>query len=159
MSRSLRAWFPFRRRPLRPDERSQLRCLLDIADAAVALQPAADEVICACSVADVPGAVIQRGGPIAGAYRSLVRQTRQAQVGPGLEFDRDLLERLLTYHEFMVHEALHMASATAPNRNRAGFRGRLAGLGRPAQRLRDFRDQLGRQLAVGQGDGAPQARP
>lgn len=115
----------------------------------------------ACAVPEVPGVVIQRGRPIAAAYQLLVRRIRQAPAGSrlGLAFERDRLERLPSHHELLLHGALHLASAAAPDRNRAGFRGRLAGPGRPAAQLRDSREEIARQPADVAAGNAQQAQP
>lgn len=131
-------------RTLRPPDREDgLRALAAIADRALAIQPAADEVVGACGrPRPIPGEVGQRGGPLVIEFWRLRQRAIELVLPFDLEDGRDRLVRLLGYHQLMVYEALRLAFTTTVSPEGEPVRERLTGLGSPADALRAFRAAL-----------------
>jgi hypothetical protein len=132
------------REAMRPPDREDGRCALaEIADRALAIQPAADEVIGACGrPRPIPGEVGQRGGPLVTEFWRLRQQAIELVLPVDLQGSRDQLVQLLEYHQLMVYEALRLAFTTTVSAEGERVRERLTGLGSPAGALREFRAAL-----------------
>lgn len=137
-----------RRQPPSPDvaaaERlAVLRSLLEVTTRAVALQPAAEQVIDACALpGDVPALVARRGGEVVSGYCRLHGWAVDL-VG---DADRASLEfrvtQLLHYHAEMIDACLKLAFPKFLSPRLERRRLALNGLGEPARTLRDARTAL-----------------
>jgi hypothetical protein len=122
------------------DPRVQLAGLLDVVDAAIALQPAADEVITACSwPGETPVWVARRGGEVASAYCRLYGWAAELSRNAGPDSVPVRATQLISYHATMVDMCLKLAfpSVLSPRLDRRRLA--LDGLGEPAAILRDLR--------------------
>ncbi|MFD5828078.1 hypothetical protein [Lentzea sp. NPDC060358] len=120
-----------------------LRSLLEVATRAVALQPAAEQVIGACAQpGDVPAQVARRGGRVAADYCRLHGWAVDL-VG---DADRASLEfrvaQLLHHHSEMIDTCLKLAFPKFRSPRLEQRRLALRGLGEPARTLRDARAAL-----------------
>jgi hypothetical protein len=120
-----------------------LRSLLEIVTRAVALQPAAEEIILTCARhGDVPRQVARRGGRIAADYfrlhgwaMDLIRDADPAS----LQFR---VTELVRYHAEMVDLCLKLAFPKVPSAKLEQRRRSLEGLGESARTLREARAAL-----------------
>jgi hypothetical protein len=153
--RAVARWWPASPpTPVPPTRPEQLRSLAEVLDRAVAAQPLADRVVAACGEpGPVPGAIAQAGGEQVVVYHRLRGMLRALPVDGDLADVRERALRLLSYHQWMLHQSLNFAYTTNPDSRMEGARLRLNGLGAPADALRELRDQV-RAAA----DGAPDER-
>jgi hypothetical protein len=123
------AWLRRHEAQRRQDRAASIRRLLDAAERALSLQPAAEEVVRACAAhGEVPAAVARRGGPLVSEFWRLREEAIGLRLPPDLEPARERLCAQLQYHQLMVQEALNMAFS-AHSQARGGLRHRAAGLG------------------------------
>ncbi|MGW6930855.1 hypothetical protein ACWGE0_12385 [Lentzea sp. NPDC054927] len=120
-----------------------LQSLLEVANHAVTLQPAAEHIIDACAQpGDVPAQVARRGGRIASDYCRLHGWALDL-IG---DADRASLEfrvtQLLHYHAEMIDTCLKLAFPKFRSPKLEQRRLALGGLGEPARTLRDARAAL-----------------
>jgi hypothetical protein len=120
-----------------------LRSLLEVATCAVALQPAAEQIILACAEpGDVPAQVAREGGPIVSGYCRLHGWALDI-IG---DADRASLEfrvtELLHYHAEMIDTCLKLAFPKCRSPRLEQRRLELRGLGEPARTLRDAQAAL-----------------
>ena len=120
-----------------------LRSLLEVATHAVALQPAAEQIIDACAQpGDVPAQVARRGGRVASDYCRLHGWALDL-IG---DADRASLEfrvaQLLHYHAQMIDTCLKLAFPKFRSPRLEQRRLALHGLGEPARTLQDARAAL-----------------
>ena len=120
-----------------------LRSLLEVATHAVALQPAAEQIIDACAQpGDVPAQVARRGGRVASDYCRLHGWAMDL-IG---DADRASLEfrvtQLLHYHAQMIDTCLKLAFPKFRSPRLEQRRLALRGLGEPARTLQDARAAL-----------------
>ena len=135
-----------------------LRSLLEVATRAVALQPAAEEIILACAQhGDVPQRVARQGARIASDYFRL--------HGWALDLlgdaDRASLQfrvtELLHYHAEMIDMCLKLAFPKYPSAKLERRRQSLCGLGEPARTLREARAALALWISDIELTGFPEA--
>lgn len=120
-----------------------LRSLLEVATRAVELQPAAEQIIGACTQpGDVPAQVARQGGRVASDYCRLHGWALDL-VG---DADRASLEfrvtQLLHYHSEMIDTCLKLAFPKFRSPRLEQRRLALRGLGEPARTLRDAQAAL-----------------
>ncbi|MFC5908401.1 hypothetical protein [Streptacidiphilus monticola] len=121
--------------------------LAALLDEAVALQPAADDLVLACGLpGEVPGQVAQRATELTGRYHRLLAELERMPLPAEYLPLREHAERLLTYHLWMLHESLHLAFPNCPDSRVESARLRLDGLGAPAAILRDLRERAHAQI-------------
>ncbi|MET8763364.1 hypothetical protein [Lentzea sp. NPDC004782] len=125
-----------------------LRSLLEVTTCAVALQPAAEQIIRACALpGDVPAQVARRGGPVASDYCRLHGWAMDL-IG---DADRESLEfrvtELLHYHAQMIDTCLKLAFPKFRSPRLEQRRLALRGLGEPARTLRDAQAALALWIA------------
>ncbi|WP_406301423.1 hypothetical protein OHA61_02255 [Streptomyces sp. NBC_00885] len=129
--------------PQRPARSEQLRTLADVLDAAVAAQPRADQVVAACGEPEpVPGAVAKAAGEQVVVYHRLRGMVRALPADGDVAEVRERAARLLSYHQWMLHQSLVFAFSTNPDSRVEAARLGLNGLGAPADALRELRDQV-----------------
>jgi hypothetical protein len=124
----------------------QLREFVRLLDEAALVQPLADEIVAACGEpSEVAAELVRAGARLQVVFYRLGGRLDELEVDESLEEARDRASRLLLYHQWMLREALTAAcsvqmhdSGTPPCR--------INGLGAPADRLRDLRDEI-RSLA------------
>ncbi|TQK50265.1 hypothetical protein FBY35_0589 [Streptomyces sp. SLBN-118] len=139
--------------PLRPARSEQLRTLADVLDAAVAAQPLADRLVAACGEPEpVPGAVAIAAGEQVVVYHRLRGMVRALPADDDVAEVSERAVRLLSYHQWMLHQSLVFAFTTNPDSRVEAGRLQLNGLGAPADALRELRDQV-RAAADGVPDG------
>lgn len=120
-----------------------LRSLLEVATRAVALQPAAEQIIGACAQpGDTPAQVARQGGRVASDYCRLHGWAMDLIGGA----DRASLEfrvaQLLHYHAEMIDTCLKLAFPKFRSPRLEQRRLALRGLGEPARTLRDAQAAL-----------------
>ncbi|MFD9702426.1 hypothetical protein [Lentzea sp. NPDC059081] len=120
-----------------------LRSLLEVATRAVALQPAAEQIIGACAQpGEVPARVARQGGRVASDYCRLHGWALDL-IG---DADRASLEfrvaQLLHYHSDMIDTCLKLAFPRFRSPRLEQRRLALRGLGEPARTLRDAQAAL-----------------
>ncbi|MCR3752178.1 hypothetical protein LX88_006172 [Lentzea californiensis] len=120
-----------------------LRSLLEVATRAVALQPAAEQIIGACTQpGDTPAQVARQGGRVASDYCRLHGWAMDL-IG---DADRASLEfrvaQLLHYHAEMIDTCLKLAFPKFRSPRLEQRRLALRGLGEPARTLRDAQAAL-----------------
>jgi hypothetical protein len=126
----------------RPSRAAQLRSLCVLLDAAIDVQPLADQVIAACGEPSGPSRDLVRAGLKLQVTFHRVREELEC-----LDLDDDLLgfrEQVsahLLYHQWMLRESLDSALSYRV-RDRAQIRRRINGLGAPGDRLRTLRLEL-----------------
>lgn len=125
-----------------------LESLLEVATHAVALQPAAEQIIDACAQpGNVPAQVARQGGRIASDYYRLHGWALDL-IG---DADRASLEfrvtQLLHYHAQMIDTCLKLAFPKFRSPRLEQRRLALRGLGEPARTLRDARTALALWIA------------
>ncbi|NMO33473.1 hypothetical protein HG826_07695 [Streptomyces sp. GMY01] len=143
-SRVLPVWRP-RRRPVEAVPRAeQLHALLALLDEGIAAQPSADRAVAACGEpGPVSGAVTQTAGELISVYRRLNVRLSRLSVDDELEPLKQYAARLLTYHQWLLHEAVNLACAAVQKDPRVdAVRRRLHGTGRPGDELRAVRDRV-----------------
>ncbi|MET9224620.1 hypothetical protein [Lentzea sp. NPDC003310] len=125
-----------------------LRSLLEVATRAVALQPAAEQVIDACAQpGDVPAQVARRGGRVASDFCRLhgwAVDLAGAADRASLEFR---VAELLHYHAQMIDTCLKLAFPKFRSPRLEQRRLALCGLGEPARTLRDAQAALALWIA------------
>lgn len=122
------------------DQRLRLAGLLDVVDSAIELQPAAEEIIAACSrPGETPVWVARRGSRIASAYCRLYGWA--ADLSGNAEPDSVPVRaaQLISYHATMVDLCLKLAFPNVLSARLDRRRLALDGLGGPAAILRDVR--------------------
>jgi hypothetical protein len=122
----------------------QLQSLIDILDRAVAAQPEADAVVAACGEAEpVSRRLARAGARLQVTFHRLLGQLEALDLDADLEPARESAGSLLAYHQRMLREALAVAFRVR-SLTRAGgdWPARINGLGAPANRLRDLRDNI-----------------
>ena len=116
----------------------QLRQILLLLDEAAAAQPLADEVVAACGEPpEVPLRLVRAGGRLQILFYRLRLRLDDLDLGQDLDEVRDQARGLLLYHQWMLREAL--SAACSPS---GIARLRINGLGAPANRLRELRDEI-----------------
>ena len=122
------------------DQRARLVALLDVVTRAVDLQPAAEDVIAACSLpGDTPVTVARRGGRIACEYYRLYGWALDITRGAGVGSVPVRAAELIHYHAKMVDMYLKLAFPRVESPNLAHRRGGFDGLGEPGRTLRETR--------------------
>ncbi|MDX8141712.1 hypothetical protein SK854_06300 [Lentzea sp. BCCO 10_0061] len=120
-----------------------LRSLLEVATRAVALQPAAEQIIGACAQpGDVPTQVARRGGRIASDYCRLHGWALDLIGDADLTSLEFRLTQLLHYHAEMIDTCLKLAFPRFRSPRLEQRRLALHGLGEPARTLQDARAVL-----------------
>lgn len=122
----------------------QVSLLLDLAEQAVALQPAADAAVRACGAAGtVPDEVAARTGKLLRGYSRLHNQLDGLAADPDLAQVRHDLLGQLSYHLHMLRDAGDLVFSAHPAAEDDRFRRELArGLGPHAAGLIRLRDAL-----------------
>ncbi|MGI5401132.1 hypothetical protein ACQEVG_17055 [Streptomyces sp. CA-135486] len=143
-ARALRRWGPAAHTPpVRPARSEQLRTLADVLDVAVAAQRQADQVVAACGEPQpVSGAVAKACGEQVVVYHRLRGMVRALPADGDVAEARERAARLLSYHQWMLHQSLVFACTTNPHSRVEAARLSLNGLGAPADALRELRDQV-----------------
>jgi hypothetical protein len=141
---------------------TRLSELADIADAAVALQPAAELAVAQCGASGtVPDTVALELGRLSHTYSLIYERARHLPVDAELVGARTELCRLLSYHLHMLRDAGDLAFSGRPDARSEPFRRELArGLGPYATELitlaAQFRQQATRPVRSVPDDwGAP----
>jgi hypothetical protein len=130
-----------------PPAREQLRRILSVPQRAVDLEPAAQRTVRACgSPGEVPGQVGADCGELITAYLRLRAELRDVPVDPQRQDLKEETEHLLHYHQWLLRTALELAFSISANPRREGMRRRLHGLGAPATRLAEVRQQVADEL-------------
>ncbi|MET7618017.1 hypothetical protein [Streptomyces sp. NPDC005408] len=143
-SRALGRWWPAAPAPpVRIARPEQLRTLADVLDAAVAAQPLADRLVAACGEPEpVSGDVAKAAGEQVVVYHRLHGMLRALPADGDVAEARERAARLLSYHQWMLHQSLVFAFTTNPDSRVEAARLRINGLGAPADALRELRDQV-----------------
>jgi hypothetical protein len=132
-----------------PPRSWQLRELLRLLDDAASAQPLADEVVAACGEpAEVALGLVRAGARLQIVFYRLREQLDDLELDQDLEELRDRARRLLLYHQWMLREALIVACSIHAS-GASTARMRINGLGAPANKLRELRDEI-RTLADAQ---------
>jgi len=125
-----------------PSRAEQFRSLIETLDRSVAAQPLTDEVVAACGESEpVPTHLARDGARLQVEFYRLRRQIEELDLDADLEDIRDRARSLLLYHQWTLRDALTTAFRLPIDR-RKGRPYRINGLGAPADRLRDLRNQL-----------------
>lgn len=122
------------------DQRLKLAGLLDVVDSAIELQPAAEEIIAACSrPGETPVWVARRGSEVASAYSRLYGWAADLSGSAQPDSVPVRAAQLISYHAAMVDLCLKLAfpNVLSPRLDRRRLA--LDGLGGPAAILRDVR--------------------
>ncbi|WP_405810704.1 hypothetical protein OG729_38175 [Streptomyces sp. NBC_00210] len=143
-ARALRHWWPaVQTTPMPPARSEQLRTLADVLDVAVAAQRQADQVVAACGEPEqVSGAVAKACGEQVVVYHRLRGMLGALPADGDVAEARERAARLLSYHQWMLHQSLVFACTTNPDSRVEAARLTLNGLGAPADALRELRDQV-----------------
>jgi len=130
--------------PVRLTHAAQLRALAAALDEAVAAQREADLAVAACGEpGPVPGQAAQDCGHQSVVIHRLRERLRSLPLtSPDLVEVRAAAGRLLAYDQWMVRQAMDLAFTAHADARTEEARGRLNGLGRPADDLRRLRDAL-----------------
>ncbi|MYW93774.1 hypothetical protein G3I59_24955 [Amycolatopsis rubida] len=131
----------FRRQRLSAGE--QLTRLVSVLDQAAAAAPEADDAVRACGApGDIPGRLGRTAGELVSTYHRL----REELAAIPVDGDRVGLaaeaERLLQYHQWLLHTSLQLAFSLNPDPRKEAMRRRLDGVGPPAARLEALRDRV-----------------
>ncbi|MBN9743313.1 hypothetical protein DMP23_19755 [Amycolatopsis sp. A1MSW2902] len=130
----------FRRPRLPADE--QLTLLLSILDRAVAAAPATEEAVRACGApGEVPGQVGHTCGELTSVYHRLREELASIPADDCANLAAQA-ERLLQYHQWLLHNAAQLAFSRTPDPRTEAMRRRLDGVGPPAARLMALRDRV-----------------
>ncbi len=120
-----------------------LRSLLEVVTRAVALQPAAEQIIRDCAQpGEVPAQVARRGGPVASDYCRLHGWAMDLIGDAGRASLEFRVTQLLHYHAEMIDTCLKLAFPKFRSPRLEQRRLALRGLGEPARTLRDARAAL-----------------
>ena len=157
--RIARLLFQRRPAPARLAHAAQLRALVAALDEAVAAQRDADLAVAACGEpGPVPGRVAQDCGHQSMVIHRLRERLRNLPLTcPELVEARTTAGRLLAYDQWMVRQALDLAFTAHADARTEEARGRLNGLGRPADDLRRLRDALHDRLRAQSEVGASES--
>ncbi|GAA3567308.1 hypothetical protein GCM10022222_59100 [Amycolatopsis ultiminotia] len=135
----------FRHPAVSPEQ--QLTRLLSLLDRAIAVAPETETAVRACGAAgEVPGHVGRAGGELAGTYHRLREELHEIPVDDERAPLAAEIERLLQYHQWLLHSAVQLAFSLDPDPRREAMRRRLDGVGPPAARLRATRARVAAQL-------------
>lgn len=135
--------------PPQPSRADDLAAILPLLDRAAFLQPEAEQVIQECAA---PGHVAEdlagRGNAVVVGYWRLRRDLLPVQLSSATLPMKDEIRRLLLYHEWSVHEAVDCACSPQQTARMAAARAQMRGLGAPAARLRELRQDLKQEFAA-----------
>ena len=125
-----------------PPRAWQLREFLRLLDDAALAQPLADEVVAACGEpSEVALRLVRAGARLQVRYCRLRERLDDLDLDQDLDELRDQARRLLLYHQWMLREAL-TAACSVHVRTSSTARLRINGLGAPADKLRELRDEI-----------------
>lgn len=140
---TLSRWWPSRQVPAVSTRQVQLLALVSPLDEAVDAQPAADRAVAACGEpGPVPASAAQDAGQQNTVYHRLMIRLRGLRVDNNLLVLQERASRLLTYQEWMLHQAVNLATSLQTDARVEAARLRLNGLGAPAADLRELRDEV-----------------
>lgn len=135
--------------PPQPSRTDELAALLPLLDRAAFLQPEADQVIRECAV---PGKLSDdlavRGKAVVVGYWRLRHNLLPVEVSSADQPLKDEIGRLLLYHEWCVQDAVDSAYSPQQTAKMAAARAQMVGLGAPAARLRELRQDLTEEYAT-----------
>ncbi|MEW2081015.1 hypothetical protein [Streptomyces sp. NPDC005283] len=135
-------WWPSRPAPTPSTRQVQLLALVSLLDEAVQAQSAADGAMAACGEpGPVPASALHEAGQQNSIYRRLMVRLRGLRVDDELTGLQEHASRLLSHHEWLLHQAVNLASSPSTDRVEAA-RLRLNGLGAPASELRELCDEV-----------------
>jgi hypothetical protein len=121
-----------------PPRSWQLREMVLLLDEAAAAQPLADEVVAACGEPpEVALRLVRAGGRLQILFYRMRLRLDDLDLDQDLDEVRDRARRLLLYHQWMLREALTAACSAS-----GIARLRINGLGAPANKLRELRDEI-----------------
>ncbi|MEU6497106.1 hypothetical protein ABZ890_43260 [Streptomyces sp. NPDC046984] len=139
--RLVAGWWPLR--PAMPTRQVQLYALVGILDDAVEAQPSADRAVDACSQASVPpSTAIEDAARQLSVYHHLMLRLRALRLPSDLQPLGEHASRLLSHHEWILHQTLTVARAPRSDERLAQARQELNGLGAAADDLRALRDDV-----------------
>ncbi|MET8631742.1 hypothetical protein [Streptomyces sp. NPDC004680] len=139
--RLLVGWWPVR--PVMPTRQVQLYALVGILDDAVDAQPAADRAVDVCSQVGIPpSTAIEGAARQLSVYHHLMLRLRALRLPTDLQPLGERASRLLSHHEWILHQTLTVARAPRSDERLALARQELNGLGAAADDLRALRDDV-----------------
>ncbi|GJF32329.1 hypothetical protein KNE206_50290 [Kitasatospora sp. NE20-6] len=122
---------------------TQRAALLAVLDAAVAEQARSDRAIAACGEpGPVPAELAQLLTRQSVRYARFAGWLRVLPADGELAGARDLAIRLVSYHQWMLHQSANLAFAAHRRPGSEAARRSINGLGAPADRLQRLRDGL-----------------
>lgn len=134
--------------PPQPSRADELAALLPLLDRAAFLQPEAEQVIHECAV---PGRLAEdlaeRANAVVVGYWRLRHELLPVEVSLAAGPLKDEIRRLLLYHELSVHDAVDSAYSPQQTAKMVAARAQMRGLGAPAARLRELRQDLTEEYA------------
>ncbi|HVV19491.1 MAG TPA: hypothetical protein VHF06_08650 [Pseudonocardiaceae bacterium] len=125
------------------EQRVRLIGLLGTVSRAIALQPAAEEVMAACALpGDTPAAVARRGSRIAGEYYRLYGWAADLSRDAAPDSPQARAAELIHYHGTMIDLCLKLTFPKTPTPILDRRRSACDGFGEPARTLREMRTLL-----------------
>ena len=122
---------------------AQAAALLAVLDEAVAEQAPADLALAACGEpGPVPPDVAELLSRQSVRYARLAGWLRSLPADGDLAGIREAAVRLVSYHQWMLHQSANLAFSGHHRPRCEDARRRINGLGAPADRLRELRDSL-----------------
>ena len=126
-------WRPSRPDPTTSTRQVQLLALASLLDEAVQAQSATDGAIAACGEpGPVPTSALHEAAQQNSIYHRLMVRLRGLRVDHELTGLHEHASRLLSYHEWLLHQAVNLASSPSTDDRVEVARLRLNGLGAPA---------------------------
>ncbi|MEV6209233.1 hypothetical protein [Kitasatospora sp. NPDC051914] len=123
--------------------RTQAAALLAVLDEAVEEQVSADLALAMCGEpGPVPPGLAEQLSRQSVRYARLAGWLRALPADGDLAGVRDLAVRLVSYHQWMLHQSANLAFSGHHRPRCEAARQRINGLGAPADRLRELRDRL-----------------